>query len=43
MISPRECVERALYELGRESTSYGGWKHKLSALVFGSMTEQQRF
>ena len=43
MITPKECAETAIHELGVLSTSFGGYKHKLSGEVFASMSEQERF
>lgn len=43
MISPKECAETAIHELGVLSCSFGGYKHKLSGEVFDSMSEEQRF
>ena len=42
MITPRECAETALHEVGRQQVSFGGLKHKISGIVFAGMLESAR-
>lgn len=42
VISPEECVEATLRELGHETLTYGHWKHQLLHILISLVPENVR-